>query len=56
LVAVGELDKPDFHAISERLAAEIPGAAHRVIEGSGHLPALERPHETARIVREFLHI
>jgi 3-oxoadipate enol-lactonase len=56
LVAVGELDKPDFHAIAERLATEIPGAEHRVIEGAGHLPALERPGETARLVRDFLHI
>ncbi len=54
LVAVGELDKPDFHAIAERLAREIPGAAHVVIEGAGHLPALERPRQTARVVREFL--
>jgi 3-oxoadipate enol-lactonase len=56
LVAVGELDKPDFHQIAERLAAEIPGATHRVIEGAGHLPALERQQETARLVRGFLHI
>ena len=56
LVGVGELDKRDFHAISKRLAAGIAGAEHRVIEGAGHLPALERPHETARLVREFLHI
>jgi 3-oxoadipate enol-lactonase len=56
LVAVGEHDKPDFHAIAERLAAEIPRAEHRVIEGAGHLPALERPRETARIVRDFLDI
>ena len=54
LVAVGELDKPDFHAIAERLAREIPGATHVVIEGAGHLPALERPAETARVVRDFL--
>jgi 3-oxoadipate enol-lactonase len=54
LVVVGELDKPDFHQIGERLAREIPNASHVVIEGAGHLPALERPVETARIVREFL--
>ena len=54
LVAVGELDKPDFHAIAERLAREIPGATHVVIEGAGHLPALEQPAETARVVRDFL--
>jgi 3-oxoadipate enol-lactonase len=56
LVAVGELDKRDFHRIAERLTAEIPGAAHRVIEGAGHLPALERPHETTRLVSNFLDI
>jgi 3-oxoadipate enol-lactonase len=56
LVAVGELDKRDFHRISERLAAEIPDATHRVIEGAGHLPALERQADTARLVRGFLHI
>jgi 3-oxoadipate enol-lactonase len=55
LVAVGELDKRDFHRISERLAREIPGARHAVVEGAGHLPALERPDETSRLVREFLH-
>ena len=54
LVAVGELDRRDFHEIAERLAREIPDARHAVIEGAGHLPALERPEETARLVREFL--
>ena len=54
LVAVGELDKTDFQEIAVRLAREIPNATHVVIEGAGHLPALERPAETARIVREFL--
>jgi 3-oxoadipate enol-lactonase len=54
LVAVGELDKQDFHAISQRLAREIADSRHVVVEGAGHLPALERPDETSRIVREFL--
>jgi 3-oxoadipate enol-lactonase len=54
LVAVGELDKADFHRIAERLAREIPDAESAVIEGAGHLPALERPEATARIVRGFL--
>jgi 3-oxoadipate enol-lactonase len=54
LVVVGELDKPDLHVIADRLVAEIPGARRHVIEGAGHLPALERPAETARLVREFL--
>jgi 3-oxoadipate enol-lactonase len=56
LVAVGELDKPDLHAIAGRLASGIPGAERAVIAGAGHLPALERPRETARVVRDFLHI
>jgi 3-oxoadipate enol-lactonase len=54
LVVVGELDKPDFHAIAQRLAAEIPDAEREVVAGAGHLPALERPNETAALVREFL--
>jgi 3-oxoadipate enol-lactonase len=54
LVAVGELDKRDFHRIAERLVREIRGARHAVIEGAGHLPSLEKPGETARLVREFL--
>jgi 3-oxoadipate enol-lactonase len=54
LVVVGELDKRDFHRIGERLASEIPDARHVVVEGSGHLPALERPDETSRLIREFL--
>ena len=56
LVAVGSLDKPDFHRIAERLASEIPNARHAVIEGAGHLPAIERQADTARLVRQFLHI
>jgi 3-oxoadipate enol-lactonase len=54
LVVVGELDKRDFHRIAERLAREIPNASHVVVEGAGHLPALERQDETARLVRQFL--
>jgi 3-oxoadipate enol-lactonase len=54
LVVVGELDKRDFHAIAERLAREIPRAERAGIPGAGHLPALERPAETSRLIREFL--
>jgi 3-oxoadipate enol-lactonase len=54
LVAVGELDKPDFHAIAKRLASEIDGAQSATIAGAGHLASMERPEETARLVREFL--
>jgi 3-oxoadipate enol-lactonase len=54
LVVVDELDKPDFHAIGERLARELRDARHEVIPGAGHLPALERPEATAALVRDFL--
>jgi pimeloyl-ACP methyl ester carboxylesterase len=53
-VAVGEHDKPDFRAIAERLARELPNAELVVIEGAGHLPPLERPEQTAALVRGFL--
>lgn len=54
LVAVGEHDKPDFRAIAERLARELPNAELTVIPGAGHLPTMERPEETAALVRRFL--
>jgi pimeloyl-ACP methyl ester carboxylesterase len=56
LVGVGELDKPDFHAIAERLAREIPDTESVVIEGAGHLPSLERPEATASVICRFLRI
>jgi 3-oxoadipate enol-lactonase len=54
LVVVGAFDRPDFHEIAEQLARKIPDARHAVIAGAGHLPSLEQPEETARLVREFL--
>jgi 3-oxoadipate enol-lactonase len=54
LVAVGELDKPDLHAIAGRMVHGIEDAQSARIEGAGHLPSLERPDETARFVRDFL--
>jgi 3-oxoadipate enol-lactonase len=54
LVAVGEHDKADFRAIAERLVREIRDAEAVVIEGAGHLPALEQPAKTAAIVSRFL--
>jgi 3-oxoadipate enol-lactonase len=54
LVGVGGLDKRDFHEIAERLVRELPDAVHAVIDGAGHLPSLERPEPTARLLREFL--
>jgi 3-oxoadipate enol-lactonase len=40
--------------VADRLAGEIAGARRLVIGGAGHLPALERPDETSRLIREFL--
>jgi 3-oxoadipate enol-lactonase len=37
-----------------QLAQRIPGAKFELLEGCGHLPHLERPEETARLIREFL--
>jgi 3-oxoadipate enol-lactonase len=54
LVAVGERDYDDFHRIAARLAREIPDAELAVIEGAGHLPALEQPQRTAALVEAFL--
>jgi 3-oxoadipate enol-lactonase len=54
LVGVGEHDKPDFRAIAERLARELPSAELAVIEGAGHLPSMERPEATLELVKSFL--
>jgi len=54
LVVVGEHDKPDFRAIAERLARELPNAELAVIEGAGHLPSLERQEATLEVVKPFL--
>ncbi len=54
LVVVGEEDKADFRAIAARLADEIPDAELVTMPAVTHLPSLERPDETAALVREFL--
>jgi 3-oxoadipate enol-lactonase len=54
LVGVGEHDKPDFRAIAERLARELPNAELKVIEGAGHLPSIEQPEATLALVKPFL--
>lgn len=54
LVVWGELDWPDFVSISQRLAREIRGAETAVVEGAGHLPALERPAAVAGLLNGFL--
>ena len=43
LVIVGELDVPGFVAMSEELAARLPGARQVRVPGAGHMINLERP-------------
>jgi pimeloyl-ACP methyl ester carboxylesterase len=54
LVMVGDRDVPDFVAIGRHLAATLPGPELRVVEGAGHLLALERPDEVAGALAERL--
>ena len=54
LVAVGEQDKADFHAIADRLVRELPNAEHAVVPDAGHLPSMEQPEATAALVSRFL--
>jgi pimeloyl-ACP methyl ester carboxylesterase len=54
LVLSGDADAIIAPACADDFAQRIAGARVRVIAGAGHLPQVEQPHETARLVREFL--
>ena len=54
LVLIGEEDLPDMHAISDRLAREIPGARQATIATTAHVPSMERPAEFDELVLGFL--
>jgi pimeloyl-ACP methyl ester carboxylesterase len=54
LVLVGEEDRPDMHAVVERLAREIAGARSATIAGTAHVPSMERPREFDELVLGFL--
>lgn len=54
LAIVGEGDLPGFHAIAERIAAEVPGARKAILPGCGHLPNMEAPHAFNAALAEFL--
>jgi 3-oxoadipate enol-lactonase len=54
LAVSGGRDFPDFARIADRVAAEVPGAERAEIEDAGHLIALERPDETAALLRPWL--
>jgi pimeloyl-ACP methyl ester carboxylesterase len=54
LILVGEFDRPEMHAIADRLEAEIPNTRRETIAGAAHVPNMERPEEFDRLVLEFL--
>jgi pimeloyl-ACP methyl ester carboxylesterase len=54
LAVSGGRDLPDFARIADRIVAEVPGAERAVIEDAGHLIALERPDESAELLRPWL--
>ncbi|HLK46399.1 MAG TPA: alpha/beta fold hydrolase [Acidimicrobiales bacterium] len=54
LVVVGADDKPDFRAIAQHLAEQIPHAELAVVAGAGHLVGLDRPDELNALLLEFL--
>ena len=53
-VACGSLDAGYLIARSEALAARIPNATYRCLDGMAHLPYLEDPSTVARIVIDAL--
>ena len=54
LIVVGDRDQPDFRAIGKRIAHEAPRSRLEIVEGAGHLVALDRPDELNRLLLEFL--
>ena len=56
LVVLGERDVPDFHAMSERIAAGIPGARRAILTGAGHMVNMEAPEQFNKILLKFLAI
>jgi 3-oxoadipate enol-lactonase len=56
LVAVGELDKRDFHDVAKRLVDGIEAAETALVQEAGHLASMERPDATASIICRFLSI
>ncbi|MFE1903700.1 alpha/beta fold hydrolase [Streptomyces gardneri] len=54
LVVAGGHDVPDFQAVADELTRILPAARRLDLDWAGHLPALERPAETARLLTAFL--
>ncbi|MFW5474311.1 alpha/beta fold hydrolase [Knoellia sp. CPCC 206450] len=54
LVVSGAHDVQHFRDLAALLAREIPGAELVELDWAGHLPALERPHDTTALLRTRL--
>jgi 3-oxoadipate enol-lactonase len=54
LVVVGDQDQVTPPAVARGIAAAVPGAVLNVIPGAGHLPPIEQPLATTRVLTEFL--
>jgi len=54
LVVVGEADRVTPPALSEDIAARIPGARLARIARAGHITNMEQPRELNRVVLDFL--
>ena len=54
LFVVGDQDFPDILANTEAAQALIPGAKRIVVAGACHALQLERPQQTAELIRDFV--
>lgn len=54
LLIGGTEDQSTPPALVQATATAIPGAQVQIIEGSGHIPAIDNPAVTARLLGEFL--
>jgi pimeloyl-ACP methyl ester carboxylesterase len=53
-VLIGSIDNVDSHRLVDYLIAGVPEAQKIVFEGAGHLPNIEQPDESNRVVLDFL--
>jgi pimeloyl-ACP methyl ester carboxylesterase len=54
LVVVGDQDQTSSPAVARAMSGAIPGAMLSIIPGAGHLPPVEQPIATTRVLAEFL--
>jgi pimeloyl-ACP methyl ester carboxylesterase len=54
LVVIGTLDTADTRAVADHLAAHVAGARKAPIDGTAHLPSLEKPDAFNRALAAFL--